>query len=188
MKRTIILAAGLVAAMATASFAADKGDKSSKAALIPSQTEGKYYLIYADNTPGMVKVKILDEAGHILRVDRISNSKGFRQPYNMKDLGPGTYQMVVTDKDGEFTLMARVQETEEMGVNQLGSNKYQLVYKDTNGHDAKIGIFDQTGELVHSENITFKNGFSKVFDLSGIQSKGFTFEVSSNHSSKRVSM
>jgi hypothetical protein len=188
MKRTIILSAMLVAAMSTATLAEGNGDKSSKAALIPSQVEGRYNLIYADATPGMVKVKIMDEEGHVLRVDRIDNKRGFKRPYNMTDLGPGTYQVVVSDKDGEFTLMARVQELEEMGVNQLGDSKYQLVYKDPKSNGATIGIFDQTGELVHSESITFNKGFSKVFDLSGISSKGFTFEVSSSNSSKRVSM
>lgn len=188
MKKTIILSAVLVAAMSTAVLAVGNGDKSSKVVLIPSQQQDKYNLIYADATPGLVKIKVLDAEGHVLRVDKIQNSGGFRQPYNMKDLGPGNYSLVVTDKDGDMTFQARVQNTEEIALNQLGSNRYQLVYKDQKSSDATIGIYSQSGDLVHSEKVRFERGFSKVFDLSGISSKGFTFEVSSNNSSKRVSM
>ncbi len=187
-KRTIILCAMLVAAMSTVSFAEGNGENATKVALVPSQTAGKYSLIYADDTPGVVRVKVLDEMGHILRVDRIQNKSGFKKPYDMSDLGPGNYQLVISDKDGDFSLLARVQEIEEIGVNQLDANRYQLVYKDSHGGDAKIGIFDEEGELIHTERVIFTKGFSKVYDLSSIGSKGFTFEVSSNNSSKRVSM
>lgn len=188
MKRTFILGAVLVAAMSTASFANDNGDKSSKMALIPAAEDGTYNLIYASDAPGTVKVKVVDEQGHVLRVDKIRSTGGFRQPYNMKDLGPGNYQLLVSDRDGDYTLTARVHNAEEIALNQLGSNRFQLVYKDSKSHGATIGIYDQAGQLVHTEEVKFDNGFSKVFDLSGVTSKGFTFEVSANNSSKRVSI
>jgi len=188
MKRTILIGAALVAAISTASFAGGNGGKSSKAALVPGKEDGRFNLIYADATPGTVKVKVIDEKGHVLRVDNIENKAGFRQPYNMKDLGPGTYQVLVSDQSGEFTLLARVMETEAMSINKLSDSRFQLVYKDDTSNAATIGIYDEAGELVHTENVKFDSGFSKVFDLSGISSKGFTFEVSSSKNLKRVSL
>ncbi len=186
MKRTILTAA-LIAAISTASFATGNGNNGAKATLVNTAQKGKYNLIYTDNTPGDVVVKVYDSKNHLLRTDKIKNKKGFKQPYDMKNLDAGTYRIVVADSEGETSLIAQVGTTEEFAVNRLTANKYQVIYKDWAGSMASVGIYDESGVLVFSEDVEFKNGFSKVYDLSKVTSSGFTFEVSADHKSKRVS-
>lgn len=186
MKR-IILTAALIVAMGTASFASGNERNGSRVVLVKSQTKDVYSLIYADDTPGKVLVKVYDAKGHLLRTDKIQNQKGFKQPYDMKNLPAGTYKLVIWDSRGETSLLATLHSSEEMVVNKLGQNKYQLIYRDDASGSASVGIYSKTGELVFSEDVQFKNGFSKVYDLAAVASAGFTFEVLANNKFRKVS-
>ena len=186
MKR-IILTAALMVAMGTASFASGNESNGSRVVLVKSQTKGVYSLIYADDTPGKVLVKVYDAKGHLLRTDKILNRAGFKQPYDMKNLAAGNYKIVVSDSKGETSLQAALHSSEEMIVNKVGQNKYQLIYRDDTSGAASVGIYSKTGELVFSEDVQFKNGFSKVYDLTAVTSAGFTFEVLSDNKFRKVS-
>lgn len=186
MKRTILTAA-LIAAMGTATFATGNNGDGSKASLVKSPDQTRFNLIYTGAAPGKVQVKVYDEKGRLLRTDKINNVRGFKQPYDMSDLEPGTYKIVVSDSAGETSLLANVLPTEEIAVNKLANNKFQLIYRDSSSEKASVGIYNKNGELLFSEDISFKKGFSKVYDLSKITSGGLTFEVSANHKSRKVS-
>ena len=185
--KSIILTAALIVAMGTASFASGNDSNGSRVVLVKSQTKDMYNLIYADDTPGKVLVKIYDAKGHLLRTDKIQNQKGFKQPYDMKNLAAGNYKIVISDSKGETSLLATLRSSEEMVVNKLGYNKYQLIYIDGTSGAASVGIYNETEELVFSEDVHFRNGFSKVYDLAEVTSTGFTFEVSSENKFRKVS-
>lgn len=101
MKRITMTAAVIVTVMTTA-FASSDGAKKQRAAIIPGDNV-TYKVLYDSNEPTVVRIKIKDENGDVLRTDRIKTTDGFMQRYDLNKLKEGTYVVELKDKHGVIT-------------------------------------------------------------------------------------
>ena len=60
-------------------------------------------LFYTGDEAGKVLVRIEDERGKTLLRKTVQNKKGFALPINFKDQGYGTYEIIITDRNGTYS-------------------------------------------------------------------------------------
>ena len=101
MKRLTMTLAVIVTVMGTA-FASGNGSKKERAAIIPGD-DVTYKVLYENEEPTMVRVKIKDDRGELVRADKFKSTNGFMQRYDLSALEEGTYFVELRDKYGVIT-------------------------------------------------------------------------------------
>ena len=91
MKKVIVLMLGLVAG--TASFAQPTPVADSSSVMMTTGPE-KIKLFVAPQAT-TATINLLNEQGHVLYKQKVNLQNGFRQNFNLSELEPGMYQMVV---------------------------------------------------------------------------------------------
>ncbi|REE05777.1 putative secreted protein (Por secretion system target) [Marinoscillum furvescens DSM 4134] len=86
----------------SAAFASGDGKKSKRAAVIPG-SNSTFKLLYAPKEQNVVKIKIKDEHGKLVKIEKIKNDGGFLRRYHMDLMEPGTYSFEITDNNGSYT-------------------------------------------------------------------------------------
>lgn len=101
MKRITMTLAVIVTVMTTA-LASGNGSKKERAAIIPGE-DVTYKVLYQNDEPTVVRVKIKDDKGEVVRADKFNSTKGFMQRYDLSNLSKGTYFVELRDKYGVIT-------------------------------------------------------------------------------------
>lgn len=177
MKKLIF--AVLVAAIGTTAIAKNTGEKASKVSVRTNMEDSRMSLIYRDNSPSQITVTIMDAEGKTVAKDRIKNTNGFNQPYDLSQLASGIYTITMADEQGEFFNTSAIVNNSLSAVKPTDGSKYHLTFEDTKIQRVSVGIYDDRGKLVFKETVTSDAGFSKVYNLSEIDSEHYTFEVTS---------
>lgn len=105
-------------------FAQEKSSEPMK--LLPGHENGIINLLYTNDDPGIVKIRIMDEKKHLVKSDRIKNIDGFKRPYNLQSLDNGVYTISVIDASGTTTFAVRKVKT-LYAIKSTSSNKVQVV-------------------------------------------------------------
>lgn len=187
MKRLTLTAAALITVIGAA-FASGNGTESVRASVMPF-SETRYKVFYTAAEADVVKIRIRNAAGDLVRMDRIKNEGGFVKPYDLSQLDKGTYTFELTDQHGVITKDVEVsekasKETFSMVVNVLEDNKYRLIVDQSEKLPISLTIYNAEGDIIHKEKYSDISGFSRVYDLSKFNSKNFRFEVADGNSSK----
>lgn len=169
----------LVAAIGTTAIAKTTVEKSSKVIVRTNMEASRMNLIYRDNSPSQITVTIMDAKGKTVAKDRIKNTNGFNQPYDLSQLASGVYTVSMADEQSEFFTTTAVVDNSLSAVKPTSGSKFELTFEDNQSQRVSVGIYDDRGKLVFKESVMSKAGFSKVYNLAGIDSEHYTFEVSS---------
>lgn len=169
----------LVAAIGTAAIAKTTGANASKVSVRTNLEESRLNLIYRDNAPSLITVTILDKEGKTVAKDKIRNTVGFNQPYDLSNLTSGIYTVNMSDEQGQFFTTTAIIDNALSAVKPTSGTKYQLTFKDDEAQKVTVGIYNDQGRLVYKESVMSEAGFSKVYNLIDLNSKHFTFEVTS---------
>ena len=119
MKRITLTAAVIVTVMTTA-FATGNGSKKQRAAIIPGN-DVTYKVLYQNDEPTVVRIKIKNDKGQVVRVDRFK-STGFMQRYDLSALDEGTYYVELRDKDGLVSEKIEIKELTKTTKTILAKN------------------------------------------------------------------
>tara|TARA_B100001245_G_C22674905_1_gene330130 strand:- start:102 stop:464 length:363 start_codon:yes stop_codon:yes gene_type:complete len=98
MKKITMTLAVIVTVMGTA-FATGNGVKKERAAIIPGE-DVTYKVLYQNDEPTVVRVKIKNDKGELVRADKFNSKDGFMQRYDLSELAKGTYFVELRDKYG----------------------------------------------------------------------------------------
>ncbi|MEM8893774.1 MAG: T9SS type A sorting domain-containing protein [Bacteroidota bacterium] len=175
----------LVAAIGTTALAESTGEKASKVSIQTNLKESRMNVIYAYETPSMVTITILDARGKVVTRDRIKNTEGFQQPYDLSDLVTGIYTITMSDEEGEFYATSTLVNNDLSAVRPTSTSKYQLTFDSDKAEKIKVGIYNDQRELVFKEFVMSEGGFSRVYDLGKMDSEHYTFEVISSDKVER---
>lgn len=178
----------LIGMICTTVFAGGKdGEKVTRQASIKvvSATDAETYnLVYQSETPGKVKVDIINERGKLVLRDRIFNKNGFSRPYNFTELPAGIYTLKVSNGDQflteTFDYKPRiVNQNLEISAARVGDNqnKIKLTVKGIRNDRIKVNIYNRFNRLVAEDEIEAQRCFSRIYDLCRYGCDRFTFEV-----------
>jgi hypothetical protein len=181
MKKLMISAALLT--VLSANVWANPGDEvksAVKASVTTTTKNGVYQLLYRGT--GAVKVTITNAAGDIVLMDQINAEGGFLRPYNFSSQPAGAYTVTVLDRNGKATLPLVHGATKirpNVQIKAVQDKKFQLTLLGSNAEQVSVNIYDAALNLVYTDQIEKQGSFSRVYDLSKIQTGVFTFEVMS---------
>lgn len=120
MKRILMTLAVIVTVMGTA-LATGNGSKKDRAAIIPGNGE-TYKVLYENNEPTIVRVKITDETGTLIRTDKFKSTEGFMQRYDLSSLKEGKYLVELRDKYGVVSEEVEVKSQTTQATKVLAKN------------------------------------------------------------------
>jgi hypothetical protein len=175
MKKSIVTVAALVASIV--GFA-----QTSKVSVESSPRGSVYNLKYVSDKATKVNIVITDEDGKTILVDDLYG-KNFIRPYNFSQLPQGDYHVAVKNNDGTTELALNhknetVNPVHTVSVKALENDRFQLTVIGNSADAVVVSIYDNRGELVHSEAVVKKGSFSQIYDLAKIKASGYTVEVS----------
>lgn len=189
MKKTFLTVAFLITVM-TATLASGDSSSTARAHVIPAPND-RFKVLYTAPDVTVVNIKLWDERGHLLRYDRIKSKGGFLKPYDFSSVEKGTYFIELIDKYGvlkEQVEVANQANADYMAVKALENNKYKLIVAHENPEPFSVTIYNSDNVVVHKEHHTDRKGFTRTYDLSGMDSGNFTFELTDLSSTKIVSI
>jgi flagellar hook assembly protein FlgD len=181
MKKLMISAALLT--VLGANVWANPGDEvkgAVKASVTTATKNGVYNLVYKGT--GTVKVTITNAAGEIVMTDQINAEGGFLRPYNFTTQPAGTYTLTVLDRNGKASLPlvhggAAGQFRPNVQIKPVQDKKFELTLIGSSAQAVAVNIYDDASNLVYTDQIAQQGSFSRVYDLTKIQTGVFTFEV-----------
>lgn len=188
MKKLTMTVAVLVTVIGTA-FATGNGSKKVRTNVIPSSSS-VFKVIYANEEQAVVKIRVKDEAGHLIHTDRIKSVGGFMKPYNLSNLEAGAYSLEITDQYGTVKeeVLVKAPVNDAMKLISLSNNKVRLIVEESPNTPFTLSIFSLDGELVHREKFTETKSFSRIYDLSRFENNTFTFHLSDDKTTQIVSV
>lgn len=184
--KTSILTFALGLVLSTNVFAADDLESTSTASINTTNRVSVYNLVYASAKTGMVTVSIKNQEGQVVLQEQIFNDKkGFIRPYNFSTMPEGSYTLEVKDAAGKSELSlsysnVAVNAVRKAEIKALESNKYQLRLVGNTADAVEVSIYDQFGSAIHSESLTQKGSFTRVYDLSKLKNTKGAIEVRAN--------
>lgn len=188
MKR-LTLTAILIMVMGVAMASGDSSK--TKRATIVHFPGDKIKVFYTAPGESIVKIRLRDDSGRLLRTDRIKSENGFMQPYNFSTLEKGIYFVELTDEFGVLSEKVELTGTttnSRMVVKELEDNKYRLIVDHNKRMPLSLTIYNSSNEVIHKENYKDQKGFTRVYDLSKFDSGNFTFELVDKSSTRTVSV
>jgi len=186
MKKLIMTVAMFVTVM-SAALASGNGSKSIRVHVVPFSDQ-VYKIIYIAQEINVVKIRIRNEEGQVIRTDRVKNNGGFILPYNMSSLEDGKYVVEITDKLGTISENVEIKKDSKLAVTALDDKRYEVTVASPNTTELELTIFDGSGTLVHQENHNNLKRFSRIYDLSKFESDTFVFELNGEGASQKLAI
>ncbi len=191
MKRTGFIIALLVTAFSTTTIAKNFVEtelgESTKFNVLNKKSPEKFHLFYVSEKISKVTVRILDAEGTIVGVDNIKSRKSFSKVYNFKKLEAGEYTIEVQNADGiarQTINYNPYRQNLNMFVSLQDENKFKVT---VTGFDKNkpviVKIYNEEGQVVSKEKINAERNFTRIYNLSKLKGRSFTFSASNGSES-----
>lgn len=157
--------------------------ENTKFRVLPQNDPDEFKLVYVSETDSPITIKILDEEGELVSVDKIKNRSAFSKTYDFEKLSPGVYTFQVENEEGTGKQNV-VYNPNKQNLNLLvfdgKDSKFDVIVA---GFDPRkevtIRIYGEDGKLVKEDEIKAHRNFTRTYDLSSIDGEQFTFTASS---------
>ena len=183
MKKITALAL-VVLGIGASLFANDK-NKSFSLRVISNQDNSIHSLVYYSDSKKPVSIRIYDADHNLIHRDLVE-SNAFFKSYSFSMLKSGKYFVKVFNGDSFVSKSLSVNTIPErdldVNLDMVSDSRYRLIVKgvDRKGVDSNpifLSIANDEGKEVYSDIIYTKKDFSRVYDLSKVKAKKFTFTV-----------
>lgn len=170
----------MTVAIGTVAMATSDPSRSTQGMLV--LREGSTFkLFYKAKEEGNVTVTIYDDANRVVFSESFKGSDGFIRPYNFAKLEQGRYTFELKDASGlktqNISYEPESQSEKVAKVIQLpGTEKYALLVPQNGSKSMSVDIYDREGNSVYSRIQRVEGDYSRLFDLSGLET--FTIVVS----------
>lgn len=186
MKKPLVMAV-LLTVISTVAFAftntTTELSNTSKFQVVEN-ADSRYDLYYVSENVDNVIVRILDKNGKLINTDKLSDVRAFKRTYNLKGLPAGNYNIEVKNGEGKGSQAIfhnpATKSSLHTIVGQLpNANKFRLFVGPSAANEkVEVKILNDEGKVLKTESISAQDGFSKVYDLTKLNSDFVTFELS----------
>ena len=182
MKKLTLLTVLLTVISAVGFAKATPEDSETSKFKIVAKSDVKFDFIYVAEEAGEVCVTIYDAKGNQISSKTEKEAKSFKRTYDFSKLDPGKYKVVVRNADGTRnevinykvkkavlkTFVSKIPDTKSLKVH-VGAFNYEK--------PVTVNIYNQNNKLIHTEAITNKDSFSKIYDLSKTSAKSVNVRI-----------
>jgi hypothetical protein len=198
--RNVVMTVTAVIVASTFTFA---GNPTSKVVVVSQNNSEIFKVIYEGTIAGRVTLKVYDNKGKQLLTETTNGLSKFIRPVNFDGMDPGEYSIEITDANGtqsqkvnyrignetaviENSLVKNESSIKGVHITKLhGEGKYLMSVTTEGTKKINVRIFDETDNLVHSENVTVNGSTGLVYNLKEVQGQP-TFLVIDNVGNKKV--
>jgi hypothetical protein len=179
MKKSILCTIATVFAFAAISASTDSTDSIKGNVKLIDTGNNSIKVLSNPIDKGNVIVKIVDDNSNMIHRASINAKDGFLQRFNLAELKEGNYHISIEHK--KQTLLTRDVEVKnhKFDLENIGEGKYQVTVNNRNSEKFELSILTQNNQLVGHDQIETAGGYSKVYDLSALESQQFVFELTS---------
>ncbi|CAN5348846.1 hypothetical protein BH23BAC1_BH23BAC1_08480 [soil metagenome] len=152
--------------------------------VLPSEKASVYNLFYASPNKGRIKVSIYDASGAWIHSSyfNAAEENSLKRSFNLGSLPYGTYRFEVVDQGKKTSeILHHLEKGIKLDVSVAKTSekgKYNLNVLRDNGNPVYINIFDEKNNIIYRDTIEIEANFSRIYDLSKISAREFSFEVS----------
>lgn len=140
-----------------------------------------YQLTYLNEGPSHIRVELIDEQGTKLLSQEIHKEKSLLQPLNLSNIKKGAYIFKVIDDQGEFvTRVVKLKNDDmEAAIKTLENDRAKIIVKGEYLEPVYVNVFDRNDVLLFDDYIERERAFTRVYDLSKLNSNDLRIEVAS---------
>ena len=183
MKKATTLVLALL--IASAPLFANNGNKNTNPGASTnfeiSKAEGDTYVLELNSeTSGFVKVRIVEGVSNLLHEKTISYDGNVKVPFNLSELGEGSYTFVVEGpgiKGTQKVFLSKMHQQDVAAfVQEIGNDKVKV----TVFHDdvpVNISLVNGKGNKYFERSLKLTNNFVQVFDLSDVKEENMTVVI-----------
>ena len=179
MKKITVLAL-VVLGIGASLFANDK-DNSIRLRVISNQDNSIHSLVYYSDIKKPVSIKIYDANHNLIHKDLIE-SNAFFKSYGFSNLKSGKYFVKVFNGDSFVSKSISVNTIPDrdldVELDMISDSKFKVIVKGVDSNPINLSIANDEGKVVYSDTFYKTKDFSRVYDLSNVKAKKFTFTVS----------
>ena len=162
MKKITVFAV-LFTVMSTAAFATELRPSESSSFKMVAKSEVKFEFSYSSLKRGDVCVTIYNEKGYLMSSKTVKNAKLFKRIYDFRKLEPGNYTIMVRNESGTTKQEIKYKVKEVRLKAYVGNFNHEKA--------VSVKIYNQDKRLLHTDVISAKGSFSRVYNLKNISAK-----------------
>lgn len=133
--------------------------------------EGVFNLIYVQDAPSMIDLKIVNSDGQVVLEEKMKRKTGFKRNYDLTNLKEGTYLVRFAENGKKIEKEVSNNRSEIASFSKIGnSDKVRLSIGETFS-EVTLNIYDDKDRLIHQEFIPQTEGILKIYDLSKVISR-----------------
>lgn len=142
--------------------------------------EGKVELVYISKDKENLIVQIYNQKDQKIFKEVIQNTKGFKKPYNLRELPYGQYKFEVLVNQEKVVYEVEHARPEYPGnvkvlLDQKEDHKFKFMVMGPKPKDFTLKVFDDNNQLLLEEAIKTEDNFGKVYNFKGIRSNNIQF-------------
>lgn len=179
MKNSILLTLATIIAFSAFSATSDSVESVKEKINLVSNKPNTFKLLANPIEAGNLVVKITDQNNVLVYRTVINPKKGFMKRFDLEELESGSYIVTVKLKK-DLILNKEIEvKKEQFDLLPIGDGKYQISLNNTNSDKYELSILNQKDQIVGQDRIEIAGDFSKVYDLSELESESFVFQLTS---------
>lgn len=182
MKSRAIVVASML--MLVSVFAFANKSNNSRLEVVTQQSKSILKVIYQGASHGRAVLKVYNQAGEIVFMDRIFTEKGFIRPLNFSGMEQGTYKIEVSTSEGTSMKSVEygvIEETNKVITASEGTairavhitkldaeGKYLIAISNQGKSNVMVRVFDGNKNLISNKRISINGDYGVVYSLKDV--------------------
>lgn len=182
MKSRAMVVASMLMLVSVFTFANKSTD--SQLEVVAQQSKSILKVIYQGASNGKALLKVYNQSGEVVFVDRIFTEKGFIRPLNFTGMEKGTYKIEVSTSQGTSVKSVEYGATEEtkavVTANETSSikavhiakltteGKYLISISNQGENKVTVRVYDGNKTLLSNKKMTINGNYGVVYNLKDV--------------------
>ncbi len=182
MKSRAMLVASMLMLVSVFTFANKSND--SQLEVVAQQSKSILKVIYQGTSNGKAVLKVYNQAGEVVFMDRIFTEKGFIRPLNFAGMEKGTYKIEVSTSQGTSVKSVEYGASEEtkavVSANETSAikavhiaklnaeGKYLIAISNQGENNVTVRVYDGNKNIVSNKRISINGNYGVVYNLKNV--------------------
>ncbi|NOS93944.1 MAG: hypothetical protein HOP30_18660 [Cyclobacteriaceae bacterium] len=182
MKSRAMVVASMLMLVSVFTFANKSND--SQLEVVAQQSKSILKVIYQGTSNGKAVLKVYNQAGEVVFMDRVFTEKGFIRPLNFTGMEKGTYKIEVSTSQGTSVKSVEYGATEEtkavvttseastvkaVHIAKLNAEgKYLIAISNQGENNVTVRIYDGNKNIVSNKRISINGNYGVVYNLKDV--------------------
>jgi len=182
MKSRAMVVASMLMLVSVFTFANNSND--SQLEVVAQQSKSILKVIYQGTSNGKAVLKVYNQSGDVVFMDRIFTEKGFIRPLNFSGMEKGTYKIEVSTSQGTSVKSVEYVEAEDTkavvtaneaaGIKAVhiaklnAEGKYLISISNQGENNVTVRVYDGNKNIISNKRININGNYGVVYNLKDV--------------------